>query len=162
MCNDIYSNENQDAFENIAAFERIEIIEGCLDYNYMMRISNYEPRFYVFYLARNKDGGYVKLDLISTQAAIDNGSIKLVDFITDEEYSISYFLSNPDKKKFVASNFFFRKNTNIMEISLGSFVGCRPISIAFTLSSGAIISTQYMFEGGMAKYSFVSTQGLVR
>ena len=80
--------------------------------------------------------------------AVQNKKIRLVHYLTGDEYTLGIVLENPQGDMFTLTNFFRKKEVNVMEIVAGKFSGYAPISVVFDLSNEIIISTEFMSFSG--------------
>ncbi|MCW6015991.1 hypothetical protein K1Y38_24860 [Serratia marcescens] len=142
------------AFNEIEFIESLNIYsEGGNDTGYI-KLLNRPAKLFIFFKVRNHSGDYLTLTLQDYIYAIDTHKIKLVDFISDEKYSLTYLEENPYECNFIASSFFCRGGYNVIEIIRGSLEGCRQISVEIELDSGkGGGSTQLLQSEGNEQYA---------
>ncbi|MCH9636661.1 hypothetical protein [Rickettsiella endosymbiont of Litargus connexus] len=137
---------NRSLFSDIKEFSRIELIGECL--NTFGSICPYSNKFYIFFIARDSNYNSVMLEEKDIIYAVQNKKIRLVHYLTGDEYTLGIVLENPQGDMFTLTNFFRKKEVNVMEIVAGKFSGYAPISVVFDLSNEIIISTEFMSFSG--------------
>ncbi|MEQ4989164.1 hypothetical protein ACBQ20_15685 [Proteus vulgaris] len=136
------------SLNEIAEFERIELLEENLNAFSYRNDPEHIAKFYLFFVARKSDDSYYLLDENKLTSAIKNKEIKFVNFFTGEEYTVSASYPDPDNNSFFVSKFFIRNNVNIIEVTAGAFKGYAPISVIFKTDATKAISTEFMAMSG--------------
>ena len=142
------------SFKDIKGFDKIEIVGEYL--NTFRENPHYNSnKFYIFFTARNAKKDYTILDIATIAKAIREKKIKLVNYLTGDEYTLGDTQPDPHGNMFIISRFFTKKEVNIMEITANKFSGYAPISVAFILSDETAISTEFMEFSGFDSKVFV-------